>query len=187
MANVSVNLNTSDWQRAIKALRAKAPARIVRALNRSVTSMQTAMAREVSKDMGIKVGDAKKAMRVQKATDSTMKADVIASGARLPLIAFGAKGPEPSRGKGRGVTARMQGGRNRYPHAFIATMRSGHRGVFQRTSVPGGPRSPIRELKGPSIPHVFNKHASIGLERGEEALVTNLQHEFDYLLQSIRS
>jgi hypothetical protein len=186
MAAVNVNLNTNDWKRAITALRTKAPARIVRALNRSTTSMQTVMARDVSKDLGIKVGDAKKAMTIRNATDRTLRAELRASGARLPLIAFGAKGPEPSRGKGRGVTAKMQGGRNRYPHAFIATTRSGHRGVFQRASG-SGPRLPIAQLHGPSIPHVFHKHADTGLERGEEALITNLQHEFDYLLKSIRS
>lgn len=186
MAAVTLKLDTKDWQRAIKGLKATAPRRIVRALNRAGISTQTVMAREVSKDMGIKVGDAKKAMKITQAQEGSLQVAVKASGARIPLIAFGAKGPEPSRGRGRGVTARMQGSRKRYAHAFIARMSSGHRGVFQRAST-RGPRLPIRQLFGPSIPFVFGKFARLGLERGEASLIKNLQHEFRFLLQSLRS
>lgn len=187
MAAITLRLRDKDVQRALRSLRMRGPARIVRALNRAGVSTQTAMVREVARDMGIKQADVKKAMRVTNAREGHFEATVSATGARMPLIAFGAKGPEPSRGKGRGVTARMQGARKRYPHAFIARMRSGHRGVFQRTSIPGGPRLPIRELFGPSIPLVFNRFARLGLERGEESLIKNLQHEFRFLLQQVRA
>jgi hypothetical protein len=91
---------------------------------------------------------------------------------RIPLIKFGARGPEPSRGKGRGVSYKLGGqGKQRVPNAFIATMPSGHRGVFVRAMGAHGPlqgslarlaksggRLPIRELAGPSLGHVFARY-----------------------------
>jgi hypothetical protein len=133
----------------------------------------------VAEDMGLKVGDVNARIRVEQATEDRHVARLYASYKRLPLIDFGAKGPEPSRGKGRGVTARLGGGRNRYPNAFIATMHSGHRGVFTRKA---GPRLPIVELRGPSIAKVFVKHQDVGLARGQEQLAKNLQSEFRFAL-----
>ena len=86
----------------------------------------------------------------------------------------------PSRGRGRGVTAKVGPSRTRYPHAFLAQMRSGHLGVFQRV---GRTRLPIRELRGPSIAHVFGKYVAVGIARGEEQLKKNLQSEFRFALR----
>lgn len=184
MATVSVNLQTDDWKRAIRALRAKAPARIARAVNRSATSTQAVMAREVARDMGLKVGTAKQAMKLDKATGSRLSAEIEATGAQIPLSEFGAKGPLPSYGRGRGVTAKMQGSRRRYPHAFMARVGS-HVGVFARSPDTRGPRLPIIELHGPSIPLVFGKKSPLGMERGNEAMVKNLTHEMEFLLQQV--
>jgi hypothetical protein len=88
------------------------------------------------------------------------------------------------------VTARLPTGLGKYPQAFIATMRSGHRGVFMRVGASSrrsaGARSanlPITELHGPSIPLVFGKHLAAGLARGEAQLRKNLVHELRFALQ----
>jgi hypothetical protein len=95
----------------------------------------------------------------------------------------------PSRGKGRGVTARFPGGQGSYPHAFIATVGHGHRGVFMRKNALARKSSgawslnlPIFELRGPSLPHVFRKYIPVGLARGQEQLAKNLASEFKYAL-----
>ena len=54
-----------------------------------------------------------------------------------------------------------------------------HRGVFERRT---RKRLPIRELFGPSLPHVFAKFIPEALKRGEESLVKNLQSELRFAL-----
>ncbi len=155
-----------------------------RALHRHA---EVALAREVATDMGLKVGVVKNAIRVETATVNRLTATVIAKGAKIPLIDFSARGPTPSRGRGRGVSSSLPSGR--LPHAFIATMPGGHKGVFMR--VPGGQRHgpaphrsqlPIRELFGPSIAHVFQKHVLLGEERRQASLTKNVQHEIQFAL-----
>jgi len=84
----------------------------------------------------------------------------------------------PSRGKGRGVTARLGGRTKRYSNAFLATMASGHQGVFQRKTTA---RLPIKELFGPSIGHVFLKLIDIGKARAIEQFGKNLVAELRFL------
>jgi hypothetical protein len=160
-----------DFQSMPRGLRSA----IVRSLNRGIVSGQTVMARSIAADTGLKVGDVKAAFKLAKATDGRPEASVSAAGLkRLPLIDFKARGPEPSRGRGNGVTYQLQGGRNAIPNAFIATMKTGHRGVFARV---GKTRLPIRELFGPSLTKVFIKYQTVGETRARESFVANLEHE----------
>jgi hypothetical protein len=106
--------------------------------------------------MGLSQADVTKRLSQAKASAENIEAKILADPTPLPLVLFRAKGPEPSRGKGGGVTAQLQKGAGTYPHAFLATMPSGHRGVFERKS---RSRLPIRELKGPSAWFVGTKYA----------------------------
>lgn len=156
------------------------PGAIVRALNRAGVSTRTLMASRVADDMKLRVGTVRDQLILDRASRGKPQVRISVSGKRIPLYAFGARGPYPSRGRGRGVTARLPApGRGRYPHAFIATMRSGHVGVFQRR---GRDRLPIDELHGPSLPHVFAKFSAEGLARGQESLLKNLQSELQFAL-----
>jgi hypothetical protein len=77
------------------------------------------------------------------------------------------------------VSYRLPGGRGRAEHAFIATMPSGHRGVFQRSS---GPALPIYQLHGPSLVRVFEKFLPLGASRAREQLGKNLKSEINFVL-----
>ena len=189
-----MRLNTSGWQRGLERLAQRFPQATARALNRAIASASVVMVREVAADMGLKQGDVKRYITTRlaplAAAADQLSAAVVASSARIPLIRFSARGPEPSRGRGRGVTARLPTGPGRYPQAFIATMASGHRGVFVRAGASSrrsaGARSanlPVTELHGPSVPLVFGKHLPAGLARGEEQLRKNLVHELRFALQ----
>jgi len=180
MAAVRMAFKTDAVVRAIQQLKGRARPAIARALNRSVNSAKTAVVRAIAADMGLKVGDVREFVTVRLATPDRLNATFHASAERVPLIDFGAKGPEPSRGKGRGVTAKLRGGAGRYPNAFIATMRTGHRGVFQRR--PGAGRLAIYELRGPSIWQSFKKNEAVAVERAEEQLAKNLPHELQFAL-----
>lgn len=181
-AALTLKFNTRDVARRFKAVADRVPHATARALNRAGTTMRAVMAREISRDTGLKVGTVKNELIVTNATPAKTSVRVSVSGARIPLIEFNARGPEPSRGRGRGVTARLKGGRGRYPHAFISTMRSGHRGVFQRR---GSGRLPIDELEGPSLPWVFRKVSPSVREAGVTALAKNLASEINYELRKV--
>jgi hypothetical protein len=172
-----MNLDTSDIKAGIDALRQKFPYAIKRAVTKAANSGRVEMSRQIAADTGLPVRRIRDEIRITIVGQFGAQLEI--TGRRLPLIDFGARGPEPSRGKGRGVSYRLRGGRGRLPNAFIATMPSGHRGVFVRR---GAPRLPIVELKGPSLVHVFTKFIPAGQERAQAALVTNIKHEVAFAL-----
>lgn len=190
--NVTGTLNVSAAVAGMKRFQKLAPQGIARALNRAATTARAVMAREVATDLGIRVSKVKDQITIESARSdmSSPTVRIVVTGTRIKLIEFNAKGPVPSRGRGRGVTARLPGGKGRYPNAFIATMRSGHVGVFQRVphatrhgAAPHRPQLPIYELRGPSMPHVFAKHMEAGLTAGQEAVRKNLERELSFALR----
>jgi hypothetical protein len=192
VTGLTLHLNTAMTERAIRKLAGKAPAAIARALNRSIASGKTVAVRIVAKDMGLKQAVVRDRFAITPAVPGVRAVAILkASNKRLPLMAFGARGPVPSRGRGRGVTARIPGGAGRYPHAFIATVGIGrHTGVFQRVDgarrrgrPPHRSQLPIRELYGPSIAHVAQKTIEPVKARAMEQLTKNVQHELRFALQ----
>jgi hypothetical protein len=176
--NVSVKLDDRDLQRGIAGLKKKFPSAIRRAVSRTTTSVRTAASKAILADTALPSKTIKDQVKVTLSTEAG-GAKIEVSGGRIPLIDFSARGPEPSRGKGRGVSYRLPGGRTRIPNAFIATMRSGHRGVFIRT---GKARTPILEQFGVSLVHVFEKLLPQLADTAREALAKNLKHEISYAL-----
>jgi hypothetical protein len=172
---------TFDAAAAIAAMQqypGKTQKATVRALNRALATGHTAMARLVAKDIGLKVGDVKAAIQTREATTARLEVRLAASLKRIALEKFGAKGPAPSRGKGRGVSYRIGAqGRTRVETAFLATVGAGHRGVFVRK---GTSRLPIRELFGPSIGGVFAKYRPQGIDAMREAFTDRLAHELKF-------
>lgn len=188
MAAVLIEFNNAAVIASLEQLGRAGDIAIKRALSRTATSVRAAMATEVAKDTGVRVSKVRDEIKVR-IDPEARAATVSISGARIPLIEFRASGREPSRGKGRGVSAVIEGKRKRYPNAFIATMRSGHRGVFTRVgastrrSAGGWARNlPIAELNGPSLPHVFAKFIPLGVQRAGEQLAKNLEHELSFAL-----
>jgi hypothetical protein len=179
-ADFRISLDTSQAREAYKKLKTNASKAIMRALNRTMENGQTVAVRETAQDLGLRQDDVRDAFTIERATPVNLRARLIARGARIPLIKFGATGPEPSRGKGGGVSYRLPGSRGRHPRAFIATMRSGHRGVFVRLR---RSRLPIAELFGPSIPRAFTKQLPAIQARVAEMLPKNLDHEVQFALR----
>lgn len=173
----TLKFNIQQTQRAVAKLREKAPYAIARAINRAAVSGRTQLARDTSADMKLKVGVVRDKIVIEEATTTKHLAKVYASNKRVALIEFGARGRYPSRGKGKGVSARTQTGR--YPNAFIAFMRSGHKGVFARKTTA---RLPIHELFGPSIAHVASKHAPAAADRMKQQCLKNLVSEFRFYI-----
>lgn len=101
--------------------------------------------------------------------------DVVEKSGWIPLYKLGATETK------RGVRVR---GRGSYQRAFLAQMKSGHRGVFRR--VKGAGRYPIRELFGPNPAHDITNNPDEYLELLAELIETHLAgrvlHEIDRLL-----
>lgn len=162
-------------------------AAMVRGLNRGVSAGRTVMTQRISHDVALKARDVREAISLLEATAAYPVARIGAGLRKIKLIDFGAKGPEPSRGKGRGVRAKLPGGAGVYPDAFITVLRSGHRGVFSR--VPDVERRsagawsknlPVYELHGPSLGRVFAKYRPEGLARVEEMFIKTFDHEMRF-------
>lgn len=178
----------------VAKIRKKAPVAQARALNRAGVSANAAILSAVAGDTELKISTLRQRINVGRpAVPEHLSVRVYASTKGIPLINFRARGPSPSRGRGRGVTAQIQGGSVVYPRAFIATMKNGRRGVFERGSKADpsasrrGPRPnhsqlPITEKYGPSVYLVAMKYRNLGIERGRESLIKNLQSEFRFVL-----
>jgi hypothetical protein len=141
------------------------------ALNKVAAQVKTSAAQSM-RDAGynLKVSAIKKGLTITRATSGRLTATVVASGRPIPLIAYGA------RQTGKGVSVDVLHGRKLIAGAFIATMRSGHKGIYvrvgnrhKRVMKAGKPvwsALPIRELFGPSVPDgLANKAAQDALQR----------------------
>lgn len=184
---VKMTFDAKQFVENVRSLRAKFPRAYVRAANRTATTAATALSRAVSKDMGIKVSDVRKNIRIKNATLEQPVAVVSATVRRVPLIAFKGRGPWPSRGRG---IVRAMG--KTYPNAFIAVVGRGrHKGIFTR---PLGDKSlrkskgawsknlPITELRGPSVWESARKHVNDALAKASEAWVKNMTHELNWVM-----
>lgn len=143
---IDLRADLTQVQRALGGLRGQAPVVIARAINRTLVPVRATAAREIARDMRLRVGTARGAMALQRATPARPTGAVAASGKRIPLIEFRARQTQP------GVSYDLGRGRQVAAGSFIPTFNTGRRGVFRRR---GRARLPIAELHGPSIPRVF--------------------------------
>jgi hypothetical protein len=175
---IDVTLDDRDVELGISAFKAKFPAAIRRAVERASVSAKAEMAKSISADTGLPSRFVKDQVKTSKLGAFGIQLEV--SGKRIPLIAFGARGPEPSRGRGAGVSYKLPTGRGRLDHGFIATMPGGHRGVFVRK---GARRLPIKEEFGPSLAHAFVKYLPDAAARAKESLIKNLRSEISFAMK----
>lgn len=179
MSDFTVRMDVRDVERCFDRLKERAPFAIARALNKTADSATARMIRFISADTGVKQKDLRgttkrnRAIWSSQATPGNQTVKVYANTERIPLYDFGARQTR------RGVTAKLGPSRKLYPSTFIATMPSGHRGAWKRT---GSRRLPITELHGPSIAHVWQKHALEAWQHVQERLPISLQHEIRFAL-----
>jgi hypothetical protein len=114
----------------------------------------------------LKVSDIKRSLTINRASSGNLNAKVIESGRPIPLIKYDA------RQVSSGVSIDVLNGRKDIANAFIATMPSGHKGVFirvgkthekvtKRARVTWNGLS-IKELFGPSVPNGLANEAVQG-------------------------
>ncbi|MEX8520057.1 MAG: phage tail protein [Leptothrix sp. (in: b-proteobacteria)] len=155
----------------------------VSALNKMAAQVKTQASRAI-RDAGynLKASIIKKQLSMRRATASRLTASVIATGKTIPIIYYSAR--QTSRGV---VSVSVLNGRKVFKNAFIATMPSGHKGVFVRVGpkIPGNEAKPnrrhwkyqkIEEKFGPGIPDALANEAVTA------ALTTLVQDKFPTLI-----
>ncbi len=155
MLAIQVTVDDRSFKEAAHILRA-VPRAVPRVFRRAIKSAVDKTATDLKKRVGAQItakkGEIARGISKKK---STFYGSVGVKTFRLGLLAFpGTKRTE------HGVSYRLSktAGRKSIEHGFIATMPSGHRGVFAR----GRPsRLPIVEARGPSIWRVVTDTAGL--------------------------
>lgn len=174
MATVVMRFDTSDVQQTMRRFRTRFPKALRRARKRAATSARAQLARDVAKDMKLKVGVVKENLTIRETDDTSA---IYATTRRLELYDFipgsgNPRGPYPSRGK---RVLKIRG--KRYPGAFVTRVGNNKWGVFKRR---GQSRLPIRKLRGASIWQSATTHSEPARARGLESLQKNLASELNF-------
>ena len=189
-----------DIEATLLGIRNGATKALARAINKTLTGVRTDKTNEAAKVLNLKKADIRNAVKINKATWSNMSASVKRTGKPVALSKF--KGTRQTK-KGVSVLVKTGGQRTILPHAFIATMTSGHVGVFWRKDddwvgyadrpklppaaygrLPKHYRLPIKELYGPRVEDILANPDTMKrlIELANERLDKNLDHEVKYLL-----
>ena len=119
--------------------------------------------------------------KVSKASTGNLAGYVSFSGVKLPLYKFSVTPKKPATGKTVRAAVKKGGSGTPFEDAFIAEMRSGHIGVFERVV---SKRLPVEEKMGLSAAQmVGNENILAGLEKEAQELVNErVIHEMNRIL-----
>lgn len=147
----------------------------VRAINRVSTTARTAALKHTRQDWNIKAGTLRKYTKIKRARrgDGTLVFSIRSE--PVPLIEFAARSTK----KGATYKVKRRVGRQLLKSGFIATMKSGHKGVFTRKS---GARLPILEHKVITPTSMFDQGADkVFINTVNEKVVDRFRHELENL------
>lgn len=210
-----ITINSKDTRELIKEMRRRLGERetgkaIASALNRVSAMGKTKASAQIRARYRIKKQDLDKRMGTNKASYKHLRAQIWSHGVPIPVHLFKYKQMK------KGVRVTILGRTSVIPHAFVATMRNGHKGVFARGHYgPSGfihrtSRStrgryhrkkgstgrmqlqndlPITQLTTVSQGPMFSHPTVIEpvMHRVEDMLGVRIAHELDVLLRGIRS
>lgn len=159
------------------------------AVNKIASQAMTQTKKVIREIYNIKSKDMAPYLKIQKAKSNQTYAILEASGRPIPLYKFGARPVMPVEQKGipvRGrkpvtVKVKRKGARKIIRHGFVARMRSGHMGIFERV---GTASLPIRELYSIGIKRMFEIRAIPVIKRlVREKGPQIVKHELDWATQ----
>jgi hypothetical protein len=167
----------------------------VSALNKSVVSVRAALVDAIFTEYNLKKKDIRAELNVRRADAKSLEAEIYGSGSPgVPLYGFS---PTPKRSPSTrrlksgayspktGISVAVKrGSRKKIAGAFIATMKSGHVGVFWRKGKKTG-RTPVEELYGPSPIKLASqdKYQTMLDKLATELMDKNFAHEAEYYMQ----
>lgn len=171
------------------------PKASARALNKTMTHVRAEMAKEARQRYKAKSSDVKASMGQSKlATAKHLSTYFRSKGKRIALTYFMTKSTitrsleqAGRKIKRRGIVAFevTRGAKRRLPYAFVAQMKSGHVGVFTRTSgkMKSNPKKQaIEERTGPAVSQMLSGSFS-RMKDVQEFLRRTLAHEIEWFRQ----
>lgn len=210
-----------EMRERLGSLSHKAPSAMAAAINRTTADIKKTMAREAAKRYNITSGEVKKTITISKATRSEPQGAAISRASPIALskfkvspnrkVAYTSKGrPSPKVYKASVLKGPATKPLNTDPKAFIAVMKSGHKGVFQRTGrwkaaegnaswakrtrqyhyIKRGGRNPnskhneiIEEKFGPAVPWMIGKSMDLIQEEAKSTLQKRMEAEIEKILR----
>jgi hypothetical protein len=183
MGGQFVDIQVNQWQMmSLERLLRDVPRGVnrvlSRAINKTLTTLRSRLVKSVSAASSVKQKTLRGDVQIQKATLGSLWGRLRLRGKGIPL-----RDMEP-RQTAIGVSVRgKHGSRFEISHAFIATMPSGHIGVWKRVRTS---RLPIRELFGASIQGIwFREHVieSQTISEGRQLLEHYINQEVGRILE----
>ena len=183
--NIGVQIDAETMER-VEAMLAQVPKGAERAfsnaINRGLSKVKTGAFREVKRIYTVQSSALSGATstNIKKASTGDLAGHVHFAGYEIPLYKFKVSPKQPG-GKKLVRASVKKGGGATFESAFIAAMKSGHIGVFERE---GRKRLPVSELMGLSAAQMAGEE-TVSRQVQEEAqrLVNErLEHEIDRLL-----
>lgn len=151
------------------------------AINRALTRARTVIFQEVQGTYAIKkkVLDEFTKTEIQKATTSDVCGVIRFAGTQIPLYKYTLTNPKYPIQR-----ARVQAGQKTattFEHAFIAKMKSGHLGIFERNAKDS---LPIKEIMGSSMQTMAGNEETMNKasEEANKMLDARIEHEIHRLL-----
>lgn len=159
------------------------PKVVSRAINRAIENARANVVREVRDHYNIKAKDIRTTLKISRSNSKNLAAVISSRGAPLPTMAFKVR-PGTVNGRRRTpLTVSVKKGQSEnLDRAFIATL-GGSKGVYERI---GGPRLPIRQLYGPSVPQMIGNEEIIKqiADQARKTLDDRLDHEINRVLEA---
>lgn len=153
------------------------------AINRVSQGMRTEAVKKVRETYQVKAGDVRKTIKITKASPARLEMLMVSRGSSLPLIKFRTTPRNVPTRQPRVLKAQVKksGGKKPIPGAFVAKMRSGHVGVFMRSSKK---RLPVNELYGPAVPVMLNEEGVQEhlQQEAQRRMADRLDHEMNRVL-----
>jgi hypothetical protein len=180
-----IRIDMRDVDRLVRAMHGQVPARLQQAIigtiNRTGRQGFTQVRRNLSRETGIPqhdLGNRSRALREKRARTGDISYEILVRGQYTPLSYFA-----PAQ-RLKGVSARPWGKRRIFRGTFLATMKSGHVGVFKRVK---GARK-IKELWGPALPVELGRGQSgpIFADTFNTAIGPNLTREVNRVLDMLK-
>ena len=192
MVDVEIKFDKKKLKR-VQAILKEIPGAMGPVMSRGINKTATAAKTRIVRAIAAEVKVAQKAIRdrisLDRASSNRWQATLHITGKRIPLINFGANKLvsgdisyqiDPSGGRKRITYDRQTN------PVFFAVMKSGHKGIFRRL----GPRLPIKELMGPSIPSVYKYAEGLSariLRESSLDLGKNIDYQIALILQRRRA
>jgi len=204
---MSAGVEVRGVREAVAGLRtfgAKSTGMMSRSINKTLTGVRTDGTNLAAAELNLKKKQIRDAMRLIKASPKTLQALFKRSGRPIPLIQF--IGTRALKRGGISVKVKKSGRRVKLEHAFLATMASGHVGVFARrygkkyqkdgrpwqpnasyARLPRKYRLPIEELTGPRVEDILGRPDVMAelLRLAGIRLDKNIEHEIFRALKGI--